>query len=51
MKTYRKTHSNPKAAKSHEEKIKARGGKVTKTKKGKQITLEYCFPAKKGKSC
>jgi hypothetical protein len=41
--TYTKTHTNPKAASSHAAKIRARGGKVTRTVKGGKITLKYSF--------
>ncbi|MDO9000995.1 MAG: hypothetical protein Q7W45_14605 [Bacteroidota bacterium] len=47
MKTYTKTHSNKKAAETHFEKIKKRGGKATmKTVKG-GFYIEYSFPEKK----
>lgn len=40
-KEYTKTHTNPKAAESHMRKIKARGGKVTKTGSKGKIKLIY----------
>lgn len=47
MKTYTKTHSNKKAAETHLQKIKQRGGKATmKTVKG-GYHIEYHFPEKK----
>ncbi len=42
-KTYTKTHTNPKAAENHIAKIKARGGKVTKTGSKGKIKLYYSF--------
>jgi len=49
MKKYTYTHKNPKAATSHNNKIKRRGGIVTirKTKNG--TILEYSFPKAKQK--
>lgn len=42
-KTYTKVHTSDKAAKDHEKKIKARGGKVSKTKTKKNLVLHYEF--------
>lgn len=42
-KEYTKTHTNPKAAENHTKKIKARGGKVTKTGSKGKIKLIYNF--------
>ena len=49
MKKYTYTHKNPKAAASHNSKIKRRGAIVIirKTKKG--TVLEYSFPKAKQK--
>jgi hypothetical protein len=47
MKTYKKAHSNAKAAKNHENSIKKRGGNVTSKKEGSKIVLTYDFPSKK----
>ncbi|MES2397634.1 MAG: hypothetical protein V4549_16610 [Bacteroidota bacterium] len=47
MKIYTKTHSNKKAAETHLQKIKNRGGKATmKLVKG-GFHIEYSFPEKK----
>lgn len=42
-KEYTKTHTSPKAAAAHIAKIKARGGKVTKTGSKGKIKLIYTF--------
>lgn len=49
MKTYKKMHTNKKAAISHQEKIEKRGGVTTlfKAKGKEEYTLYYNFPKEK----
>jgi hypothetical protein len=47
MKTYTKTHSNKKAAETHLQKIKNRGGKATMKPVKVGFHIEYSFPEKK----
>lgn len=42
-KTYRKVHTDPKAAAAHAAKIKARGGTVKKTVKKGKITITSTY--------
>lgn len=46
MKTYTKTHSNKKAAETHLQKIKNRGGKATMKPVKGEFYIEYSFPEK-----
>lgn len=46
MKTYTKTHSNKKAAETHLQKIKNRGGKATMKPIKGGFHIEYSFPEK-----
>lgn len=49
MKNYTKTHKNQKAAASHSNKIKKRGGVVTVRKTKSGTVLDYKFPKSKQK--
>jgi len=49
MKTYTKKHSNKKAAETHLQKIKNRGGKATMKPVKGGFYIEYSFPEKKEK--